>query len=91
MGEVNPIGFTEPTEAASTTVETIEPIRGRDGELTAVGEQLDRLLAGEGAVLVIEGQAGMGKSRLLAEAATMARRLSMRVGLGTPSCSWRRC
>ncbi|MGH9287232.1 MAG: helix-turn-helix transcriptional regulator [Acidimicrobiales bacterium] len=82
MGEANPIGFTEPTEAASTTVETIQPIRGRDGELTAVGEQLDRLLAGEGAVLVIEGQAGMGKSRLLAEAATMARRLSMRVGLG---------
>ena len=63
-------------------METIHPIRGRDGELTTVGEQLDRLLAGEGAVLVVEGQAGMGKSRLLAEVATMARRLSLRVGRG---------
>ena len=38
-------------------------IRGRDGELTALGELLGRVRSGSGAVLLIEGAAGMGKSR----------------------------
>jgi len=44
-----------------------------------VGETLDRVRSGNGAVLLVEGRAGMGKSRLLAEADRMARRLSFRV------------
>jgi DNA-binding CsgD family transcriptional regulator len=48
----------------------------------ALGEHLDQLLSGVGSVVLVEGGAGMGKSRLLAEVAAMARRLSIRVGVG---------
>ena len=64
------------------TAEGKERVRGRDGELTLIGEHLGRLLSGVGTVVVIEGPAGMGKSRLLAEVASMAGRLSMAVGRG---------
>jgi DNA-binding CsgD family transcriptional regulator/DNA-binding IscR family transcriptional regulator len=57
-------------------------IRGRDAELAALGEQLDRVRSGIGAVVALEGSAGMGKSRLLAEAARIGRRLSFTVGSG---------
>jgi class 3 adenylate cyclase/tetratricopeptide (TPR) repeat protein len=40
---------------------------GRDGELTAVRERIERLLAGVGAVVSVSGDAGLGKSRLMAE------------------------
>jgi predicted ATPase len=56
--------------------------RGRDAELGVLGEQLDRVRAGSGAVVLIEGAAGMGKSRLMGEGVRMARRLSLRVGMG---------
>src|SRR5918992_1028572 len=57
-------------------------IRGRDAELAVLGELLDRVCSGSGAVLLIEGAAGMGKSRLISEGVTMARRLSLSVGAG---------
>jgi DNA-binding CsgD family transcriptional regulator len=57
-------------------------IRGRDRELAAVGEFLARVRSGCGAVLLIEGAAGMGKSRLVGEARRMAERLSIPVGIG---------
>ena len=57
-------------------------IRGRDAELGALGELLGRVRSGSGAVLVIEGAAGMGKSRLLAEGERMAHRLGFPVGIG---------
>ena len=38
--------------------------------------------SGAGAVVLVEGEPGMGKSRLLAEAARVARRLAFRVGVG---------
>jgi DNA-binding CsgD family transcriptional regulator len=59
-----------------------ETVRGRDPELTVLGQQLDQLLSGVGTVVLVEGGAGMGKSRLLGEVATMAGRLSIRVGYG---------
>jgi DNA-binding CsgD family transcriptional regulator len=62
--------------------EPAQPLRGRDGELAALMAHLDRLRAGEGTVALIEGGAGMGKSRLLSEVATIARGLSIRVGCG---------
>ena len=62
--------------------EPTQPVRGRDIELTALSEHLDRLLSGVGTVVLVQGGAGMGKSRLLAEVAAMARRLSIRVGVG---------
>jgi DNA-binding CsgD family transcriptional regulator/DNA-binding Lrp family transcriptional regulator len=57
-------------------------IRGRDAELAVFGELLARVRSGSGAVLLVEGDAGMGKSRLIGEAVRMARRLSVSVGIG---------
>src|SRR3989441_3273420 len=53
---------------------------GRDAELALVRGELERLSDGAEAVVVVEGAAGMGKSRLLAEAAAIARNLGIRVG-----------
>jgi DNA-binding CsgD family transcriptional regulator len=64
-------------------------IRGRDPELGLLGEQLDRVRSGSGAVVLIEGAAGMGKSRLIGEAMRMARRLSLPVGTGVAEPSER--
>jgi DNA-binding CsgD family transcriptional regulator len=57
-------------------------IRGRDAELAVLGEQLDRVRSGSGALLLIEGAPGMGKSRLIGEGVRMAQRLSFPVGIG---------
>jgi predicted ATPase len=57
-------------------------IRGRDAELVVLGEVLDRVRSGSGAVLLIEGAPGMGKSRLIAEGVRMAHRLSLPTGIG---------
>jgi hypothetical protein len=57
-------------------------VRGRDAELASIGVQLDRVRSGAGAVLLVEGEPGMGKTRLLAEGARVARRLAFRVGVG---------
>jgi DNA-binding CsgD family transcriptional regulator len=57
-------------------------IRGRDAELGVLGEHLDRVRSGSGVVLIIEGAAGMGKSRLIGEGVRMAHRLSFPVGVG---------
>ncbi|MCC7372925.1 MAG: AAA family ATPase [Chloroflexi bacterium] len=43
------------------------PIVGRADELTALAARLDRLEAGEGGIVVVTGEPGAGKSRLLAE------------------------
>jgi DNA-binding CsgD family transcriptional regulator/tetratricopeptide (TPR) repeat protein len=57
-------------------------IRGRDAELAVLGDQLDRVRSGSGAVLLIEVAAGMGKSRLIGEGVRMGHRLSYPVGVG---------
>jgi DNA-binding CsgD family transcriptional regulator len=53
---------------------------GRDAELALIRNDLGRLSEGVEAVVVVEGSAGMGKSRLLAEVAAIARTLGIRVG-----------
>jgi hypothetical protein len=57
-------------------------IRGRDAELAALGAHLARVRSGSGSVLLIEGAAGMGKSRLIAEGVRTAERLSLPAGIG---------
>jgi DNA-binding CsgD family transcriptional regulator/tetratricopeptide (TPR) repeat protein len=47
-----------------------------------VGDLLDRVRSGSGSVLLIEGPAGMGKTRLIAETTRMAQRVSFPVGVG---------
>ena len=42
---------------------------------------LEGVRSGSGAVVVIEGEAGMGKSRLIGEGVRIARRLSLAAGV----------
>ncbi|TML83661.1 MAG: hypothetical protein E6G09_08460 [Actinobacteria bacterium] len=54
--------------------------QGRDAELALIRNELERLSDGTESVVVVDGAAGMGKSRLLAEVAAIARSLGIRVG-----------
>src|SRR3989442_2144446 len=56
------------------------PLRGRDAELAVLREQLDRLRAGGGTCWLVEGGPGLGKSRLLDEAAEAGGRAGLRGG-----------
>src|SRR5580692_868410 len=58
------------------------PIRGRDEQLDTLTGFLQRVGAGTGGVVIIEGGAGLGKTRLLAAAREAARALEFRTGLG---------
>jgi DNA-binding CsgD family transcriptional regulator len=78
------------TSGSGRDVDTVDavapvgpPLRGRNPELAVLGELLDRLLSGSGVVAVLEGRAGMGKSRLLMEIEALAKRLSITVGHGS--------
>jgi AAA ATPase domain len=49
-------------------VAPVPRICGREAEIGALGEALGRVAAGGPAVVLVEGEAGIGKTRLLAEA-----------------------
>ena len=78
-GETDPRGRRRLADLGQAT-SPAPVVRGRDAELASIGVQLDRVRSGAGAVVLVEGEAGMGKSRLLAEAVRVARRLAFRVG-----------
>jgi len=59
------------------------PLRGRDDEIVAIHERLVDAKAGTGSVLLVEGDAGCGKTRLIDEARTIATALGFRVGGAT--------
>jgi DNA-binding CsgD family transcriptional regulator/tetratricopeptide (TPR) repeat protein len=58
-------------------------LRGRRLQIETLGVQLDAVGAGVGSVVLITGSAGVGKSALLAEAATMAGDRGIRVFHGS--------
>jgi DNA-binding CsgD family transcriptional regulator len=58
------------------------PLRGRGDELAAIGARLDEVRSGVGSVIIVEGRAGLGKTRLLDACAAMAAERSFRVGRG---------
>ena len=58
------------------------PIRGRAGELKVIGASVAALVQGRGGVLVIEGPAGIGKSRLLTEVMALADKGGVRTLFG---------
>ena len=58
------------------------PLRGRGDELAAIAARLDEVQSGVGSVIIIEGRAGLGKTRLLDACASMAAERSFRVGRG---------
>ena len=57
-------------------------LRGRAAEIGTLGEALDRVASGRSAVVLIEGEAGIGKSRLLDEVLEGARSRGMQVTAG---------
>jgi DNA-binding CsgD family transcriptional regulator len=58
------------------------PLRGRQEELSRVQRRLEEVRSGVGAVVVVEGRAGLGKTRLLDACASLASGMSFRVGQG---------
>jgi DNA-binding CsgD family transcriptional regulator len=58
-------------------------LRGRRLQIETLGVQLDAVRDGVGSVVLITGSAGVGKSALLAEAATMAGQRGIRVFHGS--------
>jgi predicted ATPase/class 3 adenylate cyclase len=59
-------------EAGRTASPAPEALVGRDGEVARIGAVAERALAGEGQVVCLVGEAGIGKSRLGAEVVRMA-------------------
>jgi predicted ATPase len=57
------------------------PLRGRELALRALDSAIEGVVAGRPGVVLIEGSAGYGKSRLLAETAARARSAGMRVAV----------
>ena len=55
-------------------------IHGRDADLALIRAKLECLGEGAGAVVIVEGGAGMGKSRLLTEVQRMGRSLGVATG-----------
>ena len=63
-------------------VAPVPRICGREAEIAALGEALGRVAAGGPAIVLVEGEAGIGKTRLLAEALADARGRGMQVAAG---------
>jgi DNA-binding CsgD family transcriptional regulator len=59
------------------------PLRGREREVAALRQCLGQTQAGTGQVIIIDGSAGQGKTRLLEECARIATDLGFSVGQGT--------
>ena len=71
------------------TLAPVPGIRGRAAETRVLGEAVDRAASGRPMVVLIEGEAGIGKARLLDEALQDARGRGMQVAPGGPG-SWSR-
>jgi class 3 adenylate cyclase len=73
LGEVAVKGRAEPVHMwrlvgpEGVVVATERPLVGREAELARLDAALDRLASGQGQVVLIVGEAGIGKTRLLAE------------------------
>ena len=64
------------------TLAPVPGIRGRAAEIAVLGDAVDRVLSGRPAVVLIEGEAGIGKTRLLAGVLEDARGRGMQVAAG---------
>ncbi|MCU7948240.1 MAG: AAA family ATPase [Candidatus Thiodiazotropha sp. (ex Cardiolucina cf. quadrata)] len=64
---------------------SVLPLVGRDEELDRIRAQLDALDMSQGRVLLIRGEAGMGKTRLVQELVTLAHRREFRCHLSSAS------
>ncbi|MGO9219516.1 MAG: ATP-binding protein [Streptosporangiaceae bacterium] len=64
------------------TLAPVPDIRGRAAEIAVLGDAVDRVVSGRPAVVLIEGEAGIGKTRLLAGVLEDARGRGMQVAAG---------
>ncbi|HUO52176.1 MAG TPA: AAA family ATPase [Gemmatimonadaceae bacterium] len=86
-GKARPVEVFRPSSAAAGAAPAAAPGRaldatrtvGRAAELARIDAALARLAEGRGGVLVLEGEAGIGKSQLLAAAAARATARGVRV------------
>jgi len=67
---------------AASTLAQVSAIRGREAEIAVLTEALDLVESGRRAVVLIEGEAGIGKTRLLGAALEDARQRGMQVAAG---------
>jgi DNA-binding SARP family transcriptional activator/class 3 adenylate cyclase/tetratricopeptide (TPR) repeat protein len=61
---------------------------GRDAELQALTDAIARLRAGIGGIVTVVGEAGIGKSRLIAEARGLTKNAAPDAGAGNPALRW---
>ncbi len=95
-GKTNPVPVFRPT-GRTTTIGRAGPLFGRSTEREFLGVCLEDVIAGNGRRVVIEGEPGIGKSRLVADLADRARSLGVAVLEGqadgveksTPYYAWR--
>jgi len=64
------------------TLAPVPGIRGRAAEIAVLGDAVDRVVSGRPAVVLIEGEAGIGKTRLLAGVLEDARGRGVQVAAG---------
>jgi DNA-binding CsgD family transcriptional regulator len=85
-GPIEPGGatadFTTLLARGSWLMGTSPLMRGRAGESALISELLAAAVRGEGSVVVIEGEAGFGKTRLLRSAVEQATAAGLRTGWG---------
>lgn len=98
-GQPEPVETFKPTGlCAKEALQITDPMVDRDAERDLLCRRQAELLEGNAGFLVIRGHAGIGKSRLLAEAALTARQQGIRViecagaamEAATPYYPWRR-
>ena len=95
-GKSEPIPIFRPSGRAATLGD-LSPLIGRAAERRRLDAHLESLVAGSGGLVVIEGEAGIGKSRLVADLVGRAERMGITVLAGagdaveksTPYFAWR--
>src|SRR6185312_17261330 len=75
-------GYCPDRRGAASTLAQVSAIRGREAEIAVLTEALDLVESGRRAVVLIEGEAGIGKTRLLGAALEDARQRGMQVAAG---------
>ncbi len=101
-GKAEPVDIYRPTRLRVSTLsptltQTAVGLVGRSAEQTVLAQRLAELRAGQGGVAVISGEAGLGKSTLLAHLVAAAQRLKLAcmvgsgnaVESGSPYYAWR--
>jgi len=81
-GRTDPIAVFRPRGEAMTTASQ-RPLVGRRDERTLLAEKLEDLVAGTGSVVIIEGDAGIGKTRLRDHLLDRARANGVVTAVGT--------